>query len=138
MLSPEFVPGIPANSSIPAGGRIVVVGFDPQTEPARLTAFAAAYGGQFTANVSLFGPWTGNLSNQGERVSLEKPQVSLDPAAGIGCVIMDEVIYSPVAPWPAGTDGTGDALQRQRADETHSGNDPANWHPAAPTPGRAP
>jgi len=128
----------PASPSIPAGGRIVVVGFDPQAEPTRLTDFAAAYGGQFTANVNLFGPWQGNLSNQGERVSLEKPQVSVDPAADLGWVILDEVIYSPVAPWPSGTDATGDCLQRQHADETHSGNDPANWQPATPTPGRAP
>ena len=70
----------PASASIPAGGRIVVVGFDPQTEPARVTDFAAAYGGQLTANVNLFGPWQGNLSNQGERVALDKPQVGTDPA----------------------------------------------------------
>jgi hypothetical protein len=129
----------PANASIAAGGRIVVVGFDPQAEPTRLADFAAAYGGPFTANVNLFGPWQGNLSNQGERVALEKPQVSTDPAViDIGWVIMDEVIYSPVAPWPSGTDGTGDCLQRQHADETHSGNDPANWQSAVPTPGRTP
>jgi hypothetical protein len=128
----------PANASIPAGGRIVVVGFNPQTEPSRVTAFASAYGSQFIANVNLFGPWEGNLSNQGERLSLEKPQVGTDPTLGIGWVVMDEVIYSPLAPWPAGTDGTGKVLQRQHADETHSGNDPANWQPAARTPGRAP
>ncbi|MBN1506719.1 MAG: hypothetical protein JW955_07730, partial [Sedimentisphaerales bacterium] len=128
----------PANSMIPAGGRIVVMGFDPQAEPTRATAFASAYGGQFTANVNLFGPWQGNLSNQGERVAMEKPLVSVDPADDVGWVILDEVIYSPVAPWPGGTDATGDALQRQHADETHSGNNPANWLPAVPTPGRAP
>ncbi len=127
----------PASATVAAGGRIVVVGFDPQAEPARLTDFAAGYGGQFTANVNLFGPWQGNLSNQGERVSLEKPQVGVDPA-DLGWVIIDEVIYSPVDPWPAGTDATGDCLQRQHADETHSGNDPTNWQPAAPTPGKAP
>ncbi len=127
----------PASASIAAGGRIVVVGFDPQTEPARVTEFAAAYGGQLTANVNLFGPWQGNLSNEGERVALDKPQVGTDPV-DIGWVVLDEVIYSPVAPWPAGTDATGDCLQRQHADETHSGSDPANWQTAAPTPGRTP
>ena len=78
------------------------------------------------------------MSNQSERIALEKPQVSIDPAAGVDWAIIDEVLYSSTTPWPAGADGTGDALQRRHADETHSGNDPANWQPAAPTPGRAP
>jgi len=128
----------PVTASIPAGGRIVVVGFDPQAEADRVTAFAAAYGGQFTANVTLFGPWEGQLSNQSERVALDKPRVSDDAAAAVDWVIVDDVLYSSTSPWPAGTDGTGDALQRQYADETHSGNDPTNWQPSAPTPGRVP
>jgi len=69
---------------------------------------------------------------------LEKPQVSTDTAADVDWVIMDEVFYSSTSPWPAGTDATGDCLRRQHADETHSGNDPANWQASAPTPGKAP
>jgi hypothetical protein len=129
----------PASASIPAAGRVVVVGFDPQAEASRLTAFKAAYGdNQLTAGVTIFGPWEGNLSNGGERVGLEKPQLSGDPAGPVDWVLVDEVIYGHTSPWPQSADGQGDALQRIHADETHSGNDPANWQSASPTPGIGP
>jgi len=128
----------PASTSIPAGGRIVVVGFDPFLEASRLAGFVAAYGGSPTPGVTLFGPWRGNLSNGGERLGVEKPQLTGDPADPVDWVLIDEAIYSDVPPWPQGTDGTGDALQRTRSDESHSGNDPVNWHAAAPSPGITP
>ena len=121
------------SASIAAGGRIVVVGFDPQTEPARVTDFAAAYGGQFTANVNLFGPWQGILSNEGERVALEKPQLGTTLPADLGWVILDEVIYSPVAPWPAGTDATGDACRGSTPTKPTAATTPTNWQSAVPT-----
>jgi len=48
------------------------------------------------------------------------------------------VIYGDVAPWPVEPDGTGKTLQRNYADEEHSGNDPANWRADDPTPSRNP
>jgi hypothetical protein len=126
----------PLGLSLPAGGRLVVVGFDPAVETSRLAAFTAAYAtGPLAAGTKIVGPWQGNLSNRGERVALEKSQPGADGDPRVW-VVLDEVIYSDVSPWPAGPDGQGDALQRRAADPTRSGNDPANWHPAAPTPGR--
>ena len=128
-----------AGLSMPAGGRLVVVGFDPFVDVSRLGVFAAVYGAEsLTPGVDIVGPWSGNLSNRSERVALEKPQLSDDPGDPIAWVVVDEVIYGDVAPWPESPDGWGDALQRIEADAFHAGNDPANWQAATPTPGRAP
>jgi hypothetical protein len=127
----------PLGTSIPAGGRLVVVGFDPAVEASRLAAFTAAYATDSLAvGTKIVGPWQGNLSNRGERIALEKSQPGADAADPLVWVVTDEVIYSDVWPWPEGPDGQGDALQRLSADSTHSGNDPANWQSATPTPGR--
>ena len=79
------------------------------------------------------GPWEGNLSNRGERLSLEKPALE---ASG-GWVIVDEVLYSDVSPWPSGPDGSGLSLSRIHTDALHSGNDPSKWQAATPSPGSA-
>ncbi len=126
-----------AGTFIPAGGRLVVVGFDPTVETSRLDAFVAAYEiGPSRFGVPLVGPWQGNLSNRGERVALEKSLPGDNAGAPVAWVIVDEVIYSDAAPWPAGADGQGDALQRIMSGPDDSGNDPTNWQAVPPTPGK--
>jgi hypothetical protein len=130
-----FAPGAYIN----AGDRLIVVGFDPATEWARLNAFISAYGtGPLTAGVDIVGPWSGVLANEGERLALKRPQAADLPLEPLSWVVVDEVIYFYGAPWPESPDGFGDALQRNYADGRHSGNDPANWRAASPTPGRSP
>jgi len=129
----------PSGKSIPAGGRLIVVGFDPVIESSRLDAFKAVYNtGPLVAGVDIIGPWSGDLSNGGERLALERPQAPDVEGDPISWVIVDEVIYGDVAPWPESPDGDGDALQRILVDKYHSGNDPANWKGAAPSPGSNP
>jgi hypothetical protein len=129
----------PLGASIPSDGRLVIVGFDPATETNRLETFIAAYNSlSLTAGVQIVGPWSGSLSNGGERLALEYPLAPDQPGQSVCWVIVDEVIYSDVAPWPETADGAGDVLQRIFADHYHSGNSPGNWQAFSPTPGSRP
>ena len=125
----------PAETTMANSSRILIVGFDPLLETARLSDFETTYGtASLTANDNIFGPWAGNLSNNGERITLEKPQEPDLPDPDISWVIIDEVIYGDFWPWPTGPDGTGESLSRISTQKQQSGNDPANWQSTIPTP----
>ncbi len=126
----------PAGKSIPAGGRIVIVDFDPLVETVRFNAFKAAFPStSFIAGVNLFGSWSGDLSNVAEKITLEKPiPADLPDDPSIPWVVVDEVSYYDDAPWPVGADGTGKSIQRISAAATISGCDPTNWQMANPNP----
>jgi hypothetical protein len=129
----------PVGTVLPAGGRLVIVGFDPYVETAKRDALVAAYKvAVLTPGVNVFGPWQGDLANRGERVALEKPQPPGRQGDSLAWEVIDEVVFGDVTPWPQGPDGEGSALQRVHADAAYSGNDPANWRAASPSPGIAP
>jgi hypothetical protein len=115
---------------------LLVVGFDPAHDPVRLDWFRGRYG--VNTNTPIFGPWTGHLDNAGERVALympDKPEVPPSPIAGfVPQVLVEEVNYSPLPPWPTGADSTGNSLQRLAS--VAFADDPANWQAAAPTAGQ--
>ena len=116
----------PPNTSLVAGESLLVVSFSP-TNATALNAFLNVYG--LTNNeVQIFGPYSGKLSNRGERVALERPQAPDVAGGSVSWVIVDEVIYFDRGPWPTEADGTGRSLERTQVQG--SGNDPANWQVA--------
>jgi hypothetical protein len=102
----DFV--FPAGSVIPAGGYRAVA-----ENPAM---FQATYG--FTP----WGPWTGKLSNRGERIRLRT-------AAG---VVVDEVNYGAGFPWPTAAFGAGASMEliHPSLDNDLGGS----WRAASPAP----
>lgn len=124
---------LPPGISISLGGRLILVNFDPYNEPERLT-FESEYGTiSLTPGINIVGPWPGNLSYDGERLALEKPQAPDELGGPVSWVIVDETIYFRDLPWPAAAHDAGRALQRIRANI--SGNKSKNWVAASPTPG---
>jgi len=118
----------PAGTTIPAGGYILVVSFDP-ADTARLAAFRTTYG--LSTNVPVHGPWSGQLANSDNSIELAKP---LPPVGGlVPWVLVDKVHYRDNTPWPAAADGSGASLQR--IDRSSFGDDPAVWTAGTPTGG---
>ena len=126
----------PANETIPPGGYVLVVSFDPVLNPQQLAAFRTRFNPP--AIVPILGPWTGSLNNAGESVRLEQPDEPVPtPASNAGevpYVLGDRIRYSRVSPWPGDAAGTGLSLQRRRS--LQFGNDPVNWSASVPTAGR--
>ncbi len=118
-----FAPG----TVIPGGGSLLVVSFDPADAAAR-SAFLQAYG--LSGDVALAGPFGGQLSNTGERISLEYPLEPDLPDTTVPWVIVDEVYYGLGDPWPEGMEGQ--ALHR--VDAAASGTLSSNWWRFAPSP----
>jgi hypothetical protein len=95
-------------------------------------SFAAAYG----PSIPIIGEYAGRLINDGETLTL----VKLGATAGQD-VIIDEVFYDSVYPWPAAANGFGPSLQR--IDPAQDSWRAGNWaalpvsDPNRATPGRA-
>ncbi|MGE3311736.1 MAG: lamin tail domain-containing protein, partial [Limisphaerales bacterium] len=115
------------------GERILLVSWDPTLVPSLLARFRSLFG--IPASVRVFGPYSGRLHNDTDRVALERPQAPDLPGDPITWVIVDEVDYHDSTPWPGGADGSG--LSYQRRAPGSPGNDPAAWIAAVPSPGSA-
>jgi hypothetical protein len=126
----------PSGVTLPAGGCLVVVEFDPAVDAARLAAFRTHFA--VPPGVPVFGPYSGSLSDSGEVVELlrpDEPEGMDDPNAGfVPYLSVERIQYASAAPWPSGAAGTGRSLQRRIAFDY--GNDSGNWLVAAPSPGR--
>jgi hypothetical protein len=123
----------PEGTVIPAGGFLVLVSFNPLTDPVSLAAFHSAYG----TNATLMGPYSGRLDNGGEAIQVQKPDMPVTEAGPdfglVPYVVVDRIRYADLPPWPVSPDGFGDTLAR--ISQARYGNDPANWVGASPTVG---
>ncbi|MCE9615615.1 MAG: DUF2341 domain-containing protein [Lentisphaerae bacterium] len=125
-----------ADITLPPGGYVAVVAFDPTTDTDARQAFLTAYG-LTNGQVWVVGPYEGRLSNEGERVSLERPQAPDLPGDGSSWIIVDEVLYAPFAPWPTTVAGTGRSIRRLGASSPGTAAD--SWIAELfPSPGKAP
>ncbi len=126
----------PLNVSIPAGGFLLLVSFDPVSSPTQLADFRARF--NVPASVPVLGPFVGRLSNSGEEIRVLQPDHPEGPGPNEGLVpyeLVEAIEYGIAAPWPAGAAGTGFSLQRTAV--SVYGNEPLNWFAATPNPGRA-
>lgn len=109
----------PAGATI-GGKSYLVVAKDP--------TFLATVYSHLIAGSNLFGPYTGNLSNSGERIRLCYPLEQLNPLTGLMetyPVIADEVTYVDGGRWPKWADGEGSSMELRDPD---SNNDfPDAW-----------
>ena len=114
---------------IPTDGIVVLVRFDPAVELTKATAFRNTYG--IDGTVTLIGPTTARLDDNGENLEVLRPQ---DPGnVATGYVVVDAVLYNEKGLWPTSADALGDSLHRTAPSDF--GNFHTSWNALAPTPG---
>ncbi|MBT6399417.1 MAG: lamin tail domain-containing protein, partial [Verrucomicrobia bacterium] len=111
---PDFASGPALDSFLKAFERIILCDTDPAT-------FRAVY--NVPNSIRVFGPWSGSLSNGGERVTLA------DKNGTVRCSFR----YEDRHPWPLAPDGAGHSLIL--ADDSFAIDDYRVWTSAPPTPG---
>ncbi len=125
----------PAGATLGPYSVLVVAAFD-LAETDKLTAFYQQYwpGEPVPGDLFLLGGYSQQLSDEGERVRLQRPDAqSPDDPGFIPRLLEDEARYDNDPPWPAEPDGQGEALHRRATDAwglTH-----LSWDARTPTPG---
>jgi hypothetical protein len=120
----------PGDFTLPAGGSCLLVSFNPTDVPAR-QAFLSTFG-LTTLTLPVLGPWTGSLSNVGEALRLERPQLSDVVGEPVNWVTVDDLYYFQSTPFDPAADGQGASLHRQTPNRP--GLDPASWKADVPSP----
>lgn len=124
---------VPMGTTIPPGGFLVLVPFDPTTDTLQLADFRAIYG--LDATVPVVGPYDGGLDNFSDTVRVRRPDTpEPDPnfcggSGGTGFfvprVVVDQVTYFDFGAWPTAADGGGPSLER--INPLAVGDDAFNW-----------
>ena len=115
---------------------LAVLPFDPQvaTNATRWQRFQAMY--TIEPDAGIVGGYTGQLSNTGEGVQLDRAGVPPSGYPGLPTYwVEDKVVYDSAPPWTPSANGEGYSLNRNASGLF--GSLPENWHGAPPTPGVA-
>jgi hypothetical protein len=101
------------NTTLPAGGFLLVVSFDPATNATALAAFRAKYG--LDNSVAIVGPWNGQLDNSEDDVELKKPDLSVAAAVSLAAQHPpdDDKARFVLAPLTAEADHAAGELENQ-------------------------
>ena len=120
-------------ATLAAGEVLVIVSFDPQSASNRdrLNAFRVQYG--LAESTWIVGGFSSQLSDEGEAIRLERIAKDDSGVDGASYVLMDEVVFDDVSPWPTSADGLGNSLQRNAS--VFYGNAASSWSALPPTPG---
>ncbi|MCD8535702.1 MAG: CotH kinase family protein [Verrucomicrobia bacterium] len=125
----------PPNITLAPKEVIVVLAVDPQTNPTAVESLKSIF--QIPAGVRFFGPFSGNLNNAGDKISLrapDAPQPGTSQQAGeIPYFDVDAVEYAPRSPWPINVSGSGNSVTR--SNPNGFGLDPIHWIGSVPSPG---
>ena len=128
----------PTGQTLAAESALVILPFDPNaaSNSALLASFQATYG--VTNTSLLLGPYSGILDNSGERIRLLCPdEPPTEETNYYPMLTLDEVEYSPSAPWPTDAAGTDASLERSLP--AAWGDSSTSWSAAnPPTPGSLP
>lgn len=120
----------PGGVSLKANGTVIVCATNP-------TAFRLKH--DLPASVLVFGPWTNQLSNSGERIALlkpDRPQLPPHPDAGlVPFILVEEIRYNDSDPWPVLPNDDPFRLERKT---TGYGNEGTNWTAVATVVARPP
>ena len=126
----------PRGTELPPYGYAVIVSFDPHQDEVAANWFYRRYG--IPATIPLYGPFEGQLANEGESIGLyfpDNPQQAPSPNPGyVPYVLAESVHYIPFKPWPDAREN-GNSIGRY--DPRTFAGDPTNWVAGSPTPGRA-
>ena len=132
--SVEFT--IPGGTFIAPNSSIVIVSFNPFSNPVKVRRFVDFY--RLQGDVPIFGPYSDAqdpnadlLDNDGETILLQRPEDINQ--LGLGYVLVDRVTYRDRGDWPDTADGTGMSIRRP--DLGAYGDFGASWEAAVPTPG---
>lgn len=108
----------PEGASIGVGQTIIVARVSPEQ-------FRDWY--DVPSGATIYGPYSGRLNNDGERLSLEKPGEPYDDDGQerVPMIVVDSVRFNDADPWPKEADGLGHSLER--IDVNAYADEPSNW-----------